>query len=57
VVANTLVYFIGSALIGYDPEFIVPTVPGSTSAQIAILVLMHVAAACVIVGMLTMADG
>ena len=23
VVANTLVYFIGSALIGYDPEFIV----------------------------------
>jgi hypothetical protein len=112
VVANTLVYFIGSALIGYDPEFIVladvfgpilftlvpaivavllyvallrftdnpartftiisavvfvvtlipdfiyvPTVPGSTSAQIAILVLMHVAAACVIVGMLTIADG
>ena len=108
VAANVVVYFIGSALIGYDPEFIVlsnvsgpiiftvvpaiiavllyavllrftrnpariftivaaivlvlsvipdftyiPTVPGSSSAQTAVLVVMHVVAAVVIVGMLT----
>jgi hypothetical protein len=31
----------------------IPTVPGVTNAQIALLVLMHVVAACVIVYMLT----
>ena len=108
VAANVIVYFIGSALIGYDPEFIVlsyvsgpiiftvvpaiiavllyavllrftrnpariftivaaivlvlsvipdftyiPSVPGSSNAQIAVLVLMHAVAAVVIVSMLT----
>jgi hypothetical protein len=111
VVANTLVYFVGGALVGYDPDFIVladvfgpilftlvpalvavglyvallrfaenpartftiiaavvfvvtlipdfiyiPTVPGSSSAQTAVLVLMHVVAASVIVGLLTAAQ-
>jgi Family of unknown function (DUF6069) len=108
VVANALFYFLGGALVDYDPEFVVlanvsgaviftlapalvavllyaallrftrhparifsvtaaivfvvtlipdftyiPTVPGSSSAQTAILVLMHVIAAGVIVRMLT----
>ncbi len=108
VLANVVVYYIGSALVGYDPGFVVlagvsgtilftvtpaivavllyaalprvsgnptrlfkiiaavvfvvtlmpdfvyvPTVPGSSGDQIAILVLMHVVAAVVIVGMLT----
>jgi hypothetical protein len=108
VLANVLVYFIGSAVVGYDPLFIVlanvsatilftvvpaivavllyavlvrfssnpariftniaivvlivslipdltyiPSVPGATSGQTAILMLMHVVAAAVIVGMLT----
>jgi hypothetical protein len=111
VAANTLFYFIGSALVAYDPEFVVlanvsgtiiftlapaivavllyaalrrfsrhparifsivsaivfvvtlipdftyiPTVPGSTNAQTAILVTMHVVAACVIVRMLTSSE-
>ncbi len=108
VLANVIVYFIGSAVVGYDPEFIVlsnvsatilftvvpaiaavllyavllrftqnpartftiiaavvlvislipdvfyiPTVPGATGGQTAILALMHVVAAAVIVWMLT----
>lgn len=108
VLANVLVYFIGSALVTYDPEFVVltnvngaviftlasaigavlvyaallrfsgnparvftiisavvfavtlipdftyiPTVPGASDGQTAILALMHVAAAIVIVRMLT----
>ncbi len=108
VLANVLVYFIGSAVVGYDPEFVVlsnvsavilftvvpaivavllyavlmrftanpartftiiaavvlvvslipdvtyiPTVPGATVGQTAILSVMHVVAAVVIVGMLT----
>ena len=108
IVANVLVYFIGDALIGYDPTFVVlanvsgtiiftitpaiiavllyaallrfanspervftvisaivlvlsvipdityiPTVAGSSNGQTAILILMHVVAAAVIVGMLT----
>ena len=108
VLANVLVYFIGNAIVGYDPEFIVlrdvsatilftvvpaiaavllyavllrftsnpartftiiaavvliislipdvfyiPTVPGATGGQTAILSLMHVVAAIVIVWMLT----
>jgi hypothetical protein len=108
VLANVLVYFIGSAVVGYDPLFIVlanvsatilftvvpaivavllyaillrfssnpariftniavvvlivslipdlayiPSVPGASSGQTAILMLMHVVAAGVIVGMLT----
>jgi hypothetical protein len=108
VLANVLVYFIGSAVVGYDPLFIVlanvsatilftvvpaivavllyavlvrfsgnpariftniavvvlivslipdltyiPSVPGATSGQTAILMVMHVVAAAVIVGMLT----
>jgi len=106
--ANAVVYFIGAALVGYDPRFIVlgnvfgvgiftlvpalvaallyavllrvsrhparvftiiaavvfivalipdftyiPTLPGATGGQTAILVLMHTVAAAVIVGMLT----
>ena len=36
------------------PDFLyAPTVPGATASQIAVLVVMHVAAAGVIVGMLT----
>ena len=36
------------------PDFTyIPTVPGATNGQTAILVLMHIAAAAVIVGMLT----
>ena len=36
------------------PDFTyIPTVPGATAGQTAILVLMHVVAAGVIVGMLT----
>ena len=36
------------------PDFIyIPTVPGATNGQIAILVLMHIVAAAVIVGLLT----
>ncbi len=36
------------------PDFTyIPTVPGATGAQTAVLVLMHTVAACVIVGMLT----
>ncbi len=108
VVANTLFYYIGGALVTYDPDFVIltnpggtilftlvpaivavllyaallrfakdparvfkmiaavvlivsvipdftylPSVEGSTGGQIAILVLMHVIAAGVIVGMLT----
>jgi 4-amino-4-deoxy-L-arabinose transferase-like glycosyltransferase len=108
VLANVLVYFIGSALTHYDPQFLpladvsgaiiftltfaiaavlvyapilrftrnpeivytvvaafvfivtlipdiiyIPTVPGATIGQTAILVLMHVVAAVVIVRMLT----
>jgi hypothetical protein len=108
VLANVLVYFIGSAVVGYDPQFIVltnvsatilftvvpaivavllyaillrfssnpariftniavvvliislipdlayiPSVPGASSGQTAILMLMHVVAAGVIVWMLT----
>ncbi len=108
VAANALVYFVGGALIPYDPQFLplanvsgaivftfpaaivaallyaallrfarrpartftiisaivfvvtlipdftyIPTVPGVTVAQTAILVLMHVVAAVVIVRMLT----
>ena len=108
VLANVLVYFIGSAVVGYDPQFIVlanvsatilftvvpaivavllyavlmrftsnpariftniavvvlilslipdltyiPSVPGASSGQTAILMLMHVVAAVVIVWMLT----
>jgi hypothetical protein len=111
VLANTLFYYVGSALVAYDPDFImlatpggtivmtvapaivavllyagllrftgrhaarvfsvvsaivlvlsfipdltyVPTVPGSSEAQIAILLVMHVIAAAVIVRMLTSA--
>jgi hypothetical protein len=108
VAANVLVYFIGSALVGYDPQFVVlanvsatilftvvpaivavllyalllrftdnptrnftiiaavvlvaslipdityiPTVPGASIGQTAILMVMHVVAAVVIVWMLT----
>ncbi len=108
VLANVVVYFLGGALVAYDPQFLpltdvsgaiiftlpaaivavllyaallrfarrpertfaliaavvfvvtlipdltyIPTVPGATSAQTAILIAMHVAAAAVIVGMLT----
>jgi Family of unknown function (DUF6069) len=108
VAANTLVYFIGGALVAYDPRFLplagvsgaisftlpaaigavllyaallrfagnparlfaiisavvfvvtlipdftyIPTVPGATGGQTAILVLMHIVAAGVIVRMLT----
>jgi hypothetical protein len=108
VIANLLVYLLGSALVGYDPQFVVlanasgtilftvvpaivavllyavlmrfsgnpariftniaivvlivslipdltyiPSVPGATSGQTAILMVMHVVAAAVIVGMLT----
>jgi uncharacterized protein DUF6069 len=111
LVANTLVYFIGSAMVAYDPEFLpladvwgtvsmtlapaivavllyaslrrfthrpariftiisavvfvvslvpdvtyIPTVPGSTGAQTAILIMMHVVAAGVIVRMLTLSE-
>ena len=107
-VANLLVYFLGNALVPYDPRFLplasvsgtiaftlpaalgavllyavllrcarepartftriaalvfvvtlipdftyIPTVPGVTGGQTAILVLMHIVAACVIVRMLT----
>jgi steroid 5-alpha reductase family enzyme len=110
VAANTLFYFVGSAVVDYDPEFLplanvsgaiiftvvpaivapllyagllrftrhpariftimsaivfvvtaipdftyIPTVPGSTTAQTAVLVMMHVVAASVIVRMLTTA--
>jgi hypothetical protein len=108
VIANLLVYLLGSAVVGYDPQFVVlanasgsilftvvpaivavllyaalmrftsnpariftniavvvlivslipdltyiPLVPGASSAQTAILMLMHVVAAGVIVSMLT----
>ncbi|HEY0735860.1 MAG TPA: DUF6069 family protein [Herpetosiphonaceae bacterium] len=108
VLANLVVYYIGSALIGYNPDFVVlstnggtiiftvvpaivavllyavllrftrqperiftiisvivfivtlipdftyiPTVPGSSNPQTAVLVLMHVVAAVVITWMLT----
>jgi hypothetical protein len=108
VLANLLVYLIGSVVVGYDPQFVVlanasgtilftvvpaifavllyaalirftgnpariftniaivvlilslipdltyiPSVPGATSGQTAILMLMHVVAAVVIVSMLT----
>ena len=108
VLANVFVYFIGSAVVGYDPEFVVlrnvsavilftvvpaivavllyavllrftanpartftiiatvvlvvslipdvayiPTVPGATGGQTAVLAVMHVVAAVVIVWMLT----
>lgn len=108
VLANVLVYFIGNAVVAYDPRFLpltnvsgaiaftlpaaivavllyaallrfarkpartfsiisavvfvvtvipdftyIPTVPGATGAQTAILVLMHIVAAGVIVRMLT----
>jgi len=108
VLANVLVYYIGGALVAYDPQFLplasvggaviftvfpaiiavviyaillrftsnpariftiiaavvlvislipdltyIPTVPGATGAQTAILLLMHLAAAAVIVGLLT----
>ena len=108
VLANLLVYLIGSVVVGYDPQFVVlanasgtilftvvpaivavllyaillrfssnpariftniaivvlilslipdltyiPSVPGATSGQTAILMLMHVVAASVIVWMLT----
>jgi hypothetical protein len=111
VVANTLCYYVGGALVTYDSRFLplasvggaiimtlapaivavllyaalrrfthyaariftivsaavfvvslipvftyIPTVPGSTGAQMAILVMMHVVAACVIVRMLTLSD-
>ncbi len=108
VLANAIVYFIGGALIAYDPQFLplasvgaviiftvfpaiiaaviyaillrftlnpariftiiavialiislipdltyIPTVPGVTTAQTAMLLLMHFVAAAVIVGILT----
>jgi hypothetical protein len=108
VIANLLVYALGSVIVGYDPQFIIlanasgtilftvvpaivavllyaalmrfssnparfftniavvvlavslipdltyiPSVPGATSGQTAILMVMHVLAAGVIVGMLT----
>jgi hypothetical protein len=108
VLANVLVYFLGSFVVGYDPEFVVlrnvsavilftvvpaiaavllyaallrftanpariftiiaavvlilslipdiayiPTVPGATGDQTAVLAVMHVVAAAVIVWMLT----
>jgi hypothetical protein len=108
VIANLLVYALGSAVVGYDPGFVVlanasgtilftvvpaivavllyavlmrfsgnpariftniavvvlivslipdltyiPSVPGATTGQTAILMVMHVVAAVVIVGMLT----
>jgi hypothetical protein len=108
VLANLLVYLIGSVVVGYDPQFVVlanasgtilftvvpaivavllyaalmrftsdparifkniavvvlivslipdltyiPSVPGATSGQTAVLMLMHVVAAIVIVSMLT----
>src|SRR5215218_3381032 len=108
VLANLLVYALGSAVVGYDPQFIIlanasgtilftvvpaivavllyaalmrftsdparifkniavvllivslipdltyiPSVPGATSGQTAVLILMHVVAAIVIVSMLT----
>jgi hypothetical protein len=110
VAANTLCYFVGSAVVDYDPEFLplanvsgaiiftvvpamvavllyaamlrftrnpariftiisailfvvtlipdvtyIPTVPGSTTTQTAILMMMHVVAAGVIVRLLTTA--
>lgn len=106
--ANVLVYYLGAAIIGYDPSFVIlqnpggaifftippaivavglyavllrttprpertftiisaavlllsivpdityiPTVDGSSNAQTAVLILMHIVAAVVIVGMLT----
>lgn len=43
-------------VVSFVPDFTyVPTVPGSSDAQIAILLAMHVVAAAVIVGMLTTA--
>jgi hypothetical protein len=111
VVANALFYFVCSALVAYDPEFLplasvggaiimtlgpaiigvllyaalrrftrhparifaivsaialivsfvpvftyIPTVPGATDAQIAVLFLMHVVAAAVIVCLLTLPE-
>ncbi len=108
VLANVLVYYIGSAVVDYDPQFLplasvggaviftvfpaiiavviyaillrftrnpariftiiavialiislipdltyIPTVPGVTTAQTAMLLLMHLVAAAVIVGILT----
>src|SRR5215211_8407458 len=108
VIANLLVYLLGSVVVGYDPQFIIlatasgtilftvvpaivavllyaalmrftsdparifkniavvvlvislipdltyiPSVPGATSGQTAVLMLMHVVAAIVIVSMLT----
>lgn len=108
VLANVIVYYIGSAIVDYDPQFVVlndvsatilftvvpaivavllyagllrfavnpartftiiavvvlivslipdilyiPTVPGSTVGQTAILIVMHIVAAAVIVWMLT----
>ena len=108
VLANVAVYFVGRALVSYDPQFpplanvsgaiiftvvpalgavllyaallrftgnpvrlfrsiaavalvvslipdftYIPTVPGATGGQTAVLVLMHLAAAAVIVGLLT----
>jgi hypothetical protein len=108
VIANLLVYLLGSVVVGYDPQFVVlanasgtilftvvpaivavllyaalmrftsdparifkniavivlivslipdltyiPSVPGATSGQTAVLMLMHVVAAIVIVSMLT----
>jgi hypothetical protein len=108
VLANVLVYFIGDAIIGYDPDFVVlgnvsgtviftvvpaivavllygallrrtanpariftivsavvlvvstipdftyiPTVEGASNSQTAVLILMHLVAASVLVGMLT----
>jgi hypothetical protein len=108
VIANLLVYLLGSVVVGYDPQFIIlatasgtilftvvpaivavilyaalmrftsspariftniavvvlilslipdltyiPSVPGATPGQIAILMVMHIVAAGVIVGMLT----
>jgi len=107
-IANVLVYYLGAAIVGYDPSFVVlqnaggaifftipaaiiavvlyatllrttkrperiftiisavvlvlsivpdltyiPTVEGSSNAQTAVLILMHIVAAAVIVGMLT----
>jgi hypothetical protein len=112
VLANTLFYYLGGALVAYDPDFVVlsspggaifftvvpaivavllyaglvrftsqaasiftmisaivfvvtlipdftyiPTVPGSSNAQTAILVLMHVIAAALIVRLLTSTPG
>lgn len=64
VLANALVYYIGRATVGYDPQFIILADVGTTIFFTAIpaigatllyatLVSMHIIAAAVIIGLLT----